>query len=387
MMYFGEIFRALLRKLPNLAIVIDRGVAYRDAGDLPLVPLIDAWIWRWNRSVGGVPYEAGIYVPKPSYVSRLLRWQPQVLVVIEFTGVALLSLVASLLRPRIARVVLVESDPRLRGGSGRRVVVAIKRWACRRADLIQTNTPEGRDYLVDVLRVPADKVRVAPYLTSCPPKPTHQLERPADDGVRLLFVNSLTQRKGAAHLLAALAALPSACDGKVSLAVVGDGPERTSLEAEASALRRRFAIEFAGSRPYRQLGPFYAAADVLVVPSLADYRSLASFEGLAYGLALVVSRYDGAARETVVAGETGFAVDPRDVEEFSSVIDALISRPELLARCRAGAMELYRKRFSLELIADNLAETINLAAATAERRNSSRLRGAISRVETLGRDT
>ena len=321
--------------------------------------------------VRGVDYGAALEVPRPGFIARLLGARADCLITIEFTGIALVAMAAAMLRPRMGRVLLVESDPRQRGGSSHPLVLAIKRIACARAHVIQTNTPEGQAYLIEVLRADPAKVRVAPYLTSCPPRPDmDSLRSPpiTGDGVpklRLLFVNSLQPRKGADHLLAALALLPDAVAARIDVTIVGDGPERGRLEAMAAPLADRLALRFLGAKPYRELGQYYAAADVLVIPSIVDYRSLAGFEGLAYGLALIQSRFDGAARETIVEGETGFAIDPANHADFAARITALVSDPALLARCRAGAARLYAARFSVEQIADNIAQSVRLAIARA----------------------
>ncbi len=371
LMYFGEIFRAFIRRFPDTLIPVKHGATFHHAADLPLVPMITSWSLRWKRMVRGVDYGAGIDVPKPGFVRRMLGARADCLITIEFTGLALIAMAAAALRPAMGRVLLVESDPRQRGGSSHPLVLAIKRIACARAHVIQTNTAEGRAYLIEVLRADPARVRVAPYLTSCPPRPDRAslLSQPmAGDGtpkLRLLFVNSLQPRKGADHLLAALALLPDAVAARIDLTIVGDGPERSRLAAMAAPLADRLALRFLGAKPYRELGQYYAAADVLVIPSIVDYRSLAGFEGLAYGLALIQSRFDGAARETIVEGETGFAIDPANHADFAARITALVSDPALLARCRAGAARLYAARFSVEQIADNIAQSVRLAIARA----------------------
>ena len=183
----------------------------------------------------------------------------------------------------------------------------------------------------------------------------------ADGKVRLLFVNSMTERKGPDHLVAALALLPAAVRERLRVTMVGDGPLRERLEAQARAAG--LDIRFPGAKPYGELGQWYGDADVLAIPSLADYRSLAGFEGLAYGLALIASRHDGATRETVIEGETGFAIEPTDHAGIAAAITRLVEDPALLARFRAGAAALYAERFSVERIAANLAESVELALA------------------------
>jgi len=364
LMYFGEIFRAFVKRFPNTQIPVHESDGYHNAEDLPLVPIAAYHVLRWRRMVRGVNYGAVMSLPRWRFVTSLWRMPVDCLITIEFTVPALLAMAMAGFKRGVGRVLLVESDPRHRGGSSNALVLAVKRWAVRRADVIQTNTVEGAAYLTQTLRADPAKLRVAPYLTSCPPRPD-AVEPHDDTRLRLLFVNSLQPRKGAEHLVAALAKLAPEVAAQIDVTIVGDGPERPRLEAMAAELAGRVNIRFEGSKPYRELGHYYANADVLAIPSIVDYRSLAGFEGLAYGLALIQSRFDGASRETVIEGETGFAIDPADHTIFAARITALVQDPALLERCKAGAAQLYATRYSIERIADNLAKSATMAMSKA----------------------
>ena len=364
LMYFAEIFRAFRAYFPNTVIPVDAATPWHDADDLPLLPLRAFRTLRWKRKVRGVDYDASLALPRFGYARSLRNLRTECLITIEFTAPALLAMALAWLKPRTGRVLLVESDPGLRGGSNNPLVLAVKRLAARAAHVVQTNTPEGKAYLTQVLRVDPAKIRVAPYLTSCPPRPD-ALPPPRTDKVRLLFVNSLQPRKGVDHLIAALGLLTPEVATRLDVTIVGDGPSRQRAEAMAKALEGHIAIRFEGRKAYRQLGTYYADADILAIPSIVDYRSLAGFEGLAYGLALIQSRFDGASHETVIEGETGFAIDPANHAEIAGRLTALVEDPALLARCKADAARLYAERYSVRQIAENLAESASIAMAKA----------------------
>lgn len=80
------------------------------------------------------------------------------------------------------------------------------------------------------LGAPADKIRVH-HLGI--PVPDAQPSRPHPPGV--VFVGRLIRRKGVADLLEAFSLLPPPLRG-TRLTIVGDGPERARLEAEAARL-------------------------------------------------------------------------------------------------------------------------------------------------------
>lgn len=363
LMYFGEIFRHFLKLAPMMSVIVDRKTNFDNRYDLPLRPLMHLFSVPLKRtSDSGQVYETEINLPAPTLLVRLLRLPTDVFIAIEFTPAALLAVTSAAIRRRKPLVLLVESDPAGRGSSANLLVRRIKRWAVGRATVLQTNNEKGRDYLIEQLGAEPAKVRVAPYLTSRPPGPETKIEMGAGP-VRFLFANSINPRKGLRQLLAALALLNLTELAMIDLTVVGDGPERVELEAQATTLGLGERLRFVGRKAYAELGEYYAAADVLLAPSLADYRSLSGFEGLGYGLALLSSREDGATEETVQEGVNGFAIDPRDSGQIADRIRDLVHDRPLLRSMREASYALYQNSFSLERIAANLAESVRLAHA------------------------
>ena len=108
-----------------------------------------------------------------------------------------------------------------------------------------------------------------------------------------LFVGRLVKRKNVHGLIEAAMALRDRGHA-FELWIVGDGPERPSLEELAGSLIADGVTRFFGlSRP-SEVGRFYEAADVFVMPTLGDYRSVAVLEALRFGMPRnrVVSRWE-----------------------------------------------------------------------------------------------
>lgn len=360
LMYFGEIFRHFQRLAPAMSVIVDRKTDFGNSHGLTLRPLMRLFSIPLKRTaVNGQIYETEIKLPAPTLLARLLRLPTDVFIVIEFTPVSLLAIAAAALRGK-PLVLLVETDPAGRGGSSNPVVRWIKRWAVGHATIIQTNTIRGRDYLVAQLGADQARVRVAPYLTSRPPGPKAAIGTSVGP-VRLLFANSIIPRKGWRQMVAAIGQLAPAELAMIDLTIVGDGPERAEFETLARALGMDDRLRFVGRKRYDELGQYYSKADVLLCPSLADYRSLAGFEGLAYGLALLSSKEDGATEETVEEGINGFTIDPHGPAQFADRISRLIKDRDLLLSMRQASLTRYEARFSLDHIAANLAESVWLA--------------------------
>ncbi|MFA6218822.1 MAG: glycosyltransferase family 4 protein [Erythrobacter sp.] len=357
LMYYGEIFAALRAIEPRLAIAVDRATGFANPHALDLRPLYR----RHSLALpAGRGYAREIHAASPLLAVRVARMRPDVLVAVEFTPVSLLAMLGSVAVPGCRRLLLVESDPADRGASGACAVLALKRRAVAAADAILTNNEAGRRYLTERLRADPGKIEVGPYLTSRPPGPEVQIEG-REGPLRLLVANGLTERKNAAVVIEALAQLPVALRQQVALTLVGDGDQRAMLEAKVAAFGLADCVRFLGHCRYGELGRHLAAADVLINPTRLDYRSLSSFEGLGYGLALLVSDRDGAARETVIEGETGFTFAPDDPRALAAHIARLAQDPALLQAMRKRALALYSDRFAVERAAANLANAIERA--------------------------
>jgi len=369
LMYFGEIFRTFRSLVQDTAVVVDaaknRLTPFRNPYDLKLLPILRQFrVPVRRRGNNGAEYRTEVVVPDPLLAVRLAAQKVDVLITIEFTPPALLTMLASRVFRRKALLLLIESDPSGRGGSRNPLVLRMKRTAVSLADTIQTNNENGRRYLVEQLGADPSRIVVAPYLTSRPPGPEANLSAGAPT-LRLLFANSIVPRKGLMECIAALERVSPEVRDKLDLTIIGDGESRADIEARAAGLGMGERLRFLGRKSYDELGPYYAASDVLLIPSLADYRSLAGFEGLGYGLVLLSSKYDGASAETVEQGRNGFVIDPLEPDDLAGRLTELTTDREKVRAMRRSSLDLYETRFSLERVSGNIAECAALALKRA----------------------
>lgn len=152
----------------------------------------------------------------------------------------------------------------------------------------------------------------------------------------LLCVARLTPRKGQDTLIRALPQLRDLVPD-VLLVLVGGGPDRHRLERLARRSGVREAVLLAGPVPWSALPPWYDAADAFAMPCRTrrlglepEALGIVSLEAQACGLPVVVGD-SGGAPETVIDGETGWVVDPRER-------GALAERCALALRGRVGGV-------------------------------------------------
>ena len=140
--------------------------------------------------------------------------------------------------------------------------------------------------------------------------------------------------KGVDVLLRGWAALDPLHRRRGRLLLVGDGPERSNLEALAGTLGIGESIRFTGEQG--EVLPYYHAADLFALPSRTEGLSNALLEAMACGLPVVVSR-TGGARDLVQDGHNGLFVEPEDAAGCCAQMAALLASPELWARYAQAA--------------------------------------------------
>jgi glycosyltransferase involved in cell wall biosynthesis len=237
---------------------------------------------------------------------------------------------AALLAPGV-RTVVVEHAPLPTRSSLQRL---LKRAVSRRvAEHVAVGKQSAR-FVEEVVGLPPHSVRT--IYNGVPDVAVEPLPRRADGPV-IGSLGRLEPEKGYDVALRALRTLPGA-----TLVLVGDGSERTRLEALARELGVAERVDFAGwSDEARRYLPGF---DAFVLPTRSDAFPLAIVEAMLAGLPVVASRV-GSISEAVLDGETGFLVPPEDEEALAERVRCLLSssgQARELGRCgRARARSLF----------------------------------------------
>ena len=106
--------------------------------------------------------------------------------------------------------------------------------------------------------------------------------------------------------------------------LVGDGEQRRAVEEEVRSLELAGRLHLLGWR--RDIPAILADLSLLVLTSLWEGLPRVVPEAMAAGLPVVATKVDGTP-EAVREGETGFLVEPHDVETLAGKIEYLLSHP------------------------------------------------------------
>jgi glycosyltransferase involved in cell wall biosynthesis len=204
------------------------------------------------------------------------------------------------------------------------------------ADLVVTLGEAMRDEITG-RGVPAGKVIIVPNGVSAEflkPLPSGAELRArlgiGEDEFTVGLVSSLVAHEGIGTLLEAVKLLRDQGVPARAL-IVGDGPERASLQRRAAELG--LDAIFTGRVPMAEVRSYHAVLDAFVVPRTPDrvcqlVTPLKPVEAMASGLPVVVSDVR-ALGEIITDEETGMRFRPLDAQSLADVLRRLAGEPEL----------------------------------------------------------
>ena len=173
-----------------------------------------------------------------------------------------------------------------------------------------------------------------------------------EDAVVIGTVGRLVPVKGHAILLDATRILQASI-GNVALVLVGDGPLRKDLEANAKRLGLEKSVIFAGQQD--QSYDFMNMMDVFVLPSLHEGIPMVVLEALALQRPVVATRVGGIP-EVIEHGQTGFLAEPSDASSLARLLQRLVEDlPMAVSIGKAGRTRVEEK-FTARTMAGKTAE-------------------------------
>nr|WP_309233694.1 glycosyltransferase family 4 protein [Conexibacter sp. W3-3-2] len=128
--------------------------------------------------------------------------------------------------------------------------------------------------------------------------------------------------------------------------VVGDGPERGTLERLAADLELADRVEFAGQRPHDEAVALCHGADLFVMPSIDEAFGVAYVEAMAGGVPAIASLGEPGPGEIAQVGDGLALVPPGDIEALAGQIDALIADRAALGRLGRRARQTVERAFT-----------------------------------------
>jgi len=169
----------------------------------------------------------------------------------------------------------------------------------------------------------------------------------------LVFIGRLVTTKGIRLLIEASKILRQQ-RRSFELLIVGDGPERTSLEALVREWQLTSQVRFLGRVPQSQIPEILAKADFVVIPSLGgEVFGMVVAENMLRGI-LVLASDLGAFVE--VLGDTGLTFKTGDSNDLAHQIARLLDDPSLAKGMEQAAYRRVLKCFKMDRMIEVHAE-------------------------------
>ncbi|MDQ3066261.1 MAG: glycosyltransferase family 4 protein [Actinomycetota bacterium] len=295
-------------------------------------------------------------------LTRLIREQRPHIVHTHTAKAGAIGRVAALLAGGKARPIVVHTfhGHVLRGYFGPLRTIAfrtLERLLARVSTKLVAVSPEVRDELVSLGVAPPEKfvvVRLGVELgervcSSDRAETRRQLGLPPERFV-IGWVGRMTAVKRVEDALEAFRIL---LDRGVdaTLCLVGDGPDRDQLERLAKELGVIRHCLFLGYQ--EEMGRWFEAFDVFVLPSANEGTPVSAIEALAAGCPVVATRVGGVP-DVVEDGETGFLVESGDNAELAARLEQLASDPGLRERFGEAGKESVATRYAVGRLVDDI---------------------------------
>ncbi len=159
----------------------------------------------------------------------------------------------------------------------------------------------------------------------------------SDKEILILSVGELQTRKNHEPVLRAIAKIDNP---DIRYLICGWGELREHLLAVAKELNISDRFILYGHR--YDIDEILKAVDIFIHPSQREGLGIAPLEAMASGLPIITSNAQGL-KDYSVSGETGFVVDPMDVEGYKKAIEYLIANPGECKKMAAHNIEAVKK--------------------------------------------
>lgn len=165
----------------------------------------------------------------------------------------------------------------------------------------------------------------------------------------VLFVGRLVEHKGCRHLIAAMESVQRECR-QAELVIIGDGPQRASLEAFAQ--QKGISCRFLGVQSSKAVRDWLRQARVFCVPSVTAANGAREGLGMVFAEAQamgvpVVSFELGGIPEVVRHGETGLLAPEGDNETLAQYLLRYLTDEEFWQASSRRAIQWIEHRFDL----------------------------------------
>lgn len=301
------------------------------------------------------------------HLSRYLqRLQPDV--VYDRTYLSTLDTAGACWWRGIPRVSAAVADPRVQFEMYAKRLRFLRRkyarWAYHTAAKVLANSAGLRQQLLDYWQLPPEQVVIQPNGLDFDRIEQRSREQavPRNAGqIRILTVGRIDEDKGHIDLLTALEELiHRRGHSEMHWQILGVGPRMETLRQEIAEKKLTSQVELLGaaSNPF----PYYAAADVFVLPSRSEGLPNVLLEAIACELPVLSTDCPSGPREILEDGRYGHLVPVRDPAAIVTAMEDFLAQRDVWKKIATAAAVSVRERFDVRRVVKQLEATLEQAA-------------------------
>lgn len=239
----------------------------------------------------------------------------------------------------------------------------VRKWSVNCLDYFVVLSNEVSEYYQQTFGLKKEQIIVSPILQepdrlrNNPEKlesiaKKYQQEYHLNEKKVLLFVGRFIPEKALPRFISNISSLLHEHEDLV-LVLVGDGPERESIEALVQSNSLNDKVLLPGRFEGEELHAWYLCASGFTLPSLSETFGAVVNEALIFGLKVLCSKYAGAA--SLIKQRNGVVFDPlneetvkEELSRFLKLLEChkkidLTNRPSLMLYCQKAFSKEWRK--------------------------------------------
>ncbi|MEK6220903.1 MAG: glycosyltransferase family 4 protein [Chloroflexota bacterium] len=208
---------------------------------------------------------------------------------------------------------------------------------------VSQNTKSSVENLLGDLQAPYVIANPSASHSGKPLSPEEITERvnSSDGELKIIFLGSVTHRKGLHFLIDSLRNIPIE---KWRLSVIGsletDPRYSKKVQAQSEELGLQEKIIFHGKLPRPEMAILLKQSNVIAVPSSFEGFGIVYLEGMAYGLP-AIGTTGGGAVDVISHNKTGYLVDVDDTMALCKYLSLIADEPTELLKLSLAARDYY----------------------------------------------
>ena len=215
-----------------------------------------------------------------------------------------------------------------------------------------TNSTMMSELITKSFKIKKNKISVLPYLLE---KSKNNWEPLDKREFSICIVGRLSLSKGHKNLLYAF----NEClktNPKLNLLIVGNGPEKNTLQKLTESLKQKNRVAFLGNIPNRDIGVIFSKCFASISASKSEAFGIVNIESLREGTPVICTNTEGT-KDIIVNGKNGFIVDLTKKTDLSKTISKIIKNWDFFS---VNALNTFNEKYSKKNISVHAEKIINI---------------------------